>query len=67
MTDKLVFIADQNDAFCKVVTGWLEEVGLQTKIFNDTELCLNTIDQNPSAICMEMNTEGSVGLSGLNF
>ncbi|MBT4128548.1 MAG: sigma-54-dependent Fis family transcriptional regulator [Nitrospina sp.] len=67
MTDKLVFIADQNDAFCKVVTGWLEEVGLQTKIFNDTELCLNTIDQNPSAICMEMNTEGSVELSGLKF
>ncbi|HIL26650.1 MAG TPA: sigma-54-dependent Fis family transcriptional regulator [Nitrospinaceae bacterium] len=67
MTDKLVFIADQNDAFCKVVTGWLEEVGLQTKIFKDTELCLNLIDQNPSAICMEMNTEGSVGLSGLKF
>jgi DNA-binding NtrC family response regulator len=67
MTDKLIFIADQNDAFCKVVTGWLEEIGLTTQTFNDTELCLNTIDQNPSVICMEMNTEGSVGLSGLKF
>lgn len=67
MTDKLVFIADQNDAFCKVVTGWLEEIGLQAKTFSDTELCLNTIDQNPLVICIEMITEGSVGLSGLQF
>ena len=67
MADELVFIVDQNEAFCKEMTRWLHEVGFQTKIFEDTELCLNTIDQNPSTVCLDMNTAGSSGLSGLEF
>jgi len=67
VADELVFIVDQNEAFCKEMTGWLHEVGFQTKTFEDTELCLNTIDQNPSTVCLDMNTAGSSGLSGLEF
>ena len=67
MADELVFIVDQNEVFCKELTGWLHEIGFQTKTFEDTELCLNTIDQNPSAVCLDMSTTGSSGLSGLEF
>ena len=67
MANELVFIVDQNDALCKKVTGWLQEIGFQTKTFEDTELCLNTIDQSPSAVCLDMNTAGSSGLLGLEF
>ena len=67
MSDELVFIVDQNEAVCKQVTGWLKEAGFQAKTFDDTELCLNTIDQRPSTICLDMNTTGTSGLSGLEF
>ena len=64
MANELVFIVDENDALCKKVTGWLQEIGFQTKTFEDTELSLNTIDQSPSAVCLDMNTAGSSGLLG---
>ncbi|MBT3515593.1 MAG: sigma-54-dependent Fis family transcriptional regulator [Nitrospina sp.] len=67
MADKLIFIVDKNEAICKEVTAWLQEIGFQAKVFEDTELCFNTIDQNPSAICLDMNTSGPSGLSGLEF
>jgi DNA-binding NtrC family response regulator len=67
VADELVFIVDQNGALCKEVTGWLQEIDFQTKTFEDTELCLNTIDQSPSAVCLDMNTAGSSGLLGLEF
>jgi DNA-binding NtrC family response regulator len=67
VADELVFIVDQNGALCKKVTGWLQEIDFQTKTFEDTELCLNTIDQSPSAVCLDMNTAGSSGLLGLEF
>jgi FixJ family two-component response regulator len=37
MANELVFIVDQNDALCKKVTGWLQEIGFQTKTFEATE------------------------------
>jgi len=67
VADELVFIVDQNKVFCTELTGWLHEIGFQTRTFEDTELCLNTIDQNPSAVCLDMSTTGSSGLSGLEF
>jgi DNA-binding NtrC family response regulator len=67
VANNLIFIVDKNDSFCKEMTGWLQEIDFQTKTFEDTELCFNTIDQNPSAICLDMNTAGSSGLSGLEF
>jgi len=67
MTNKLVFIVDDNVTLCNKVTGWLQEIGFQTKNFKDTELCLNTLDQKPSAICLDINTTGSSGLSGIEF
>ena len=67
MANELVFIVDQNEVFCKELIRWLHEIGFQTKTFEDTELCLNTIDQNPAAVCLDMSTTGSSGLSGLEF
>ena len=67
MTDELVFIVDQDSAHCKEMIRWLQEESFQTKTFQDTELCLNTLDQNPSAICLDVNITGPSGLSGLEF
>jgi DNA-binding NtrC family response regulator len=67
MASKLIFIVDENDTHCKEVTGWLQKIGFQIKTFTDTELCLNTLDQKPSAICLNINTAGRSGLSGMEF
>ena len=67
MTNKLVFLVDENVNLSNKVTGWLQEIGFQTKTFKDTELCLNTLDQKPSAICLDINTSGPSGLSGMEF
>ena len=67
MANELIFIVDQDQAHCDKVIFWLEEEGFQTKTIRDTELCLNTLDQNPSAICLDVNIKGSSGLSGLEF
>ena len=63
MANELIFIVDQDQAHCDKVIFWLEEEGFQTKTIRDTELCLNTLDQNPSAICLDVNIKGSSGLS----
>ncbi len=67
MANELIFIVDQDQSHCDKVTLWLEEEGFQTKTIRDTELCLNILDQNPAAICLELNIHGSSGLSGLEF
>ena len=67
MANELVFIVDQDNTHCKEITRWLQEESFQTKSFQDTELCLNTLDQNPSAICLDVNIVGPSGLSGLEF
>jgi len=67
MANELIFIVDQDQSHCDKVTLWLEEEGFQTKTIRDTELCLNILDQNPAAICLDLNIHGSSGLSGLEF
>ena len=67
MANELIFIVDQDDAHSKKLTQWLEEGQFQIKTFQDTELCLNTLDLNPSAICLDLNIAGASGLSGLEF
>ena len=67
MANELVFIVDQDDAHNEKLIQWLQEEQFQTKIFRDTELCLNTLDLNPSAICLDVNIAGTSGLTGLEF
>jgi DNA-binding NtrC family response regulator len=67
MANELIFIVDQDQAHCDKLILWLQAEGFQTKTIRDTELCLNTLDQNPSAICLDINIKGSSGLSGLEF
>ena len=67
MANELVFIVDQDQSHCNKVTLWLQAEGFQTKTIRDTELCLNILDQNPAAICLDLNIKGSSGLSGLEF
>ena len=67
MANELVFIVDQDSIHCKKITQWLQEESFKTKTFQDTELCLNTLDQNPSAICLDVDIAGPSGMSGLEF
>jgi len=67
MANELVFIVDQDEAHSEKLTQWLREGRFQIKTFQDTELCLNTLDLNPSAICLDVNIVGASGLSGLEF
>ena len=65
MANELVFIVDQDSAYSEKLTQWLQEGHFQTKTFQDTELCLNTLDLNPSVICLDLNIAGTSGLSGI--
>ena len=67
MASELVFIVDQDNVHSKKLTHWLEEGQFLVKNFHDTELCLNSLDLNPSAICLDINISGASGLSGLEF
>ena len=68
MANELIFIVDQDTTHSDQLTHWLQEAGrFQTKTFQDTELCLNTLDLKPSAICLDINILGTSGLSGLEF
>ena len=67
MANELIFIVDQDNAHSEKLTQWLKEGSFQTETFKDTELCLNTLDLNPSAICLDINISGASGLSGLEF
>jgi DNA-binding NtrC family response regulator len=67
MANELIFIVDQDQSHCDKLTLWLQAEGFQTKTIRDTELCLNMLDQNPAAICLDLNIKGSSGLSGLEF
>ena len=67
MANELIFIVDQDQTHCDKVILWLQEEGFKTKTITDTELCLNTLDRNPSAICLDVNIKGTSGLSGLEF
>ena len=50
MANELVFIVVQDNAHSEKLTQWLQEARFHIQTFQDTELCLNTLDLNPSAI-----------------
>ncbi|MCH8157147.1 MAG: sigma-54-dependent Fis family transcriptional regulator [Nitrospinae bacterium] len=62
MANEQVFIVDQDISHCEALTRWLEEEGYRVQAFQDGELCLNTLDENPSAICLDVNMPGTSGL-----
>ncbi|KMP11686.1 hypothetical protein UZ36_03440 [Candidatus Nitromaritima sp. SCGC AAA799-C22] len=65
MTSELVFIIDQDTSHSAEVTRWLEEGGFRVQTFQNIELCLNMLDENPAVICLDVNLPGSSGLEVL--
>ena len=55
MANELLFVVDDDRSHSKTLTLWLEEQGYRVEVFQDGELCLNMLDENPSAICLDFN------------
>ena len=55
---KLLFIVDNDVPHRKMMTNWLEDQGYKVKVFDNGELCLNSLDENPGAICLDINMPG---------
>ena len=65
--DELLFIVDNNERRSDVLhrqemTQWLKEKGYQVRVFEDGELCINSLEENPSAIFLDINVPGMAGL-----
>ena len=45
-----------------MMAGWLKDQGYQVKVFDNGELCLNTLDENPGAICLDINMSGGLDI-----
>ena len=45
-----------------MMAGWLQDQGYQIKVFDNGELCLNTLDENPGAICLDINMSGGLDI-----
>lgn len=51
----LLFIVDMDSPHRNMMAEWLEDQGYRVKVFDNGELCLNTLDENPGAICLDIN------------
>ncbi len=65
MANELLFIVDHDLTHRKMMTQWLEEDGYRVMVFDNGELCLNMLDENPSAICLDINVPDVAGLEVL--
>ena len=54
-TRDLLFVVDTDIPHRDMMVGWLEEQGYRVKVFDNGELCLNMLDENPGAICLDIN------------
>ena len=45
-----------------MMAGWLKDQGFQVKVFDNGELCLNSLDENPGAICLDINMSGGLDI-----
>jgi DNA-binding NtrC family response regulator len=61
-TKELLFVVDTDISHQKMMVGWLRDQGYQVKVFDNGELCLNMLDENPAAICLDINMSGLSGL-----
>ena len=54
-TKDLLFVVDTDTPHRDMMAGWLQDQGYRVKVFDNGELCLNTLDENPGAICLDIN------------
>ena len=59
---KLLFIVDSDLPHRKMMTNWLKDQGYKVKVFDNGDLCLNCLDENPGVICLDINIPGLPGL-----
>ncbi|MBT7708747.1 MAG: sigma-54-dependent Fis family transcriptional regulator, partial [Nitrospina sp.] len=59
---ELIFVVDTDITHRQMMVGWLKDQGYQIKVFDNGELCLNMLDENPAAICLDINMPGLSGL-----
>ena len=54
-TKELLFVVDTDIPHREMMAGWLRDQGYRVKVFDNGELCLNMLDENPDAIFLEIN------------
>ena len=54
-TKDLLFVVDTDTPHRDMMAGWLQDQGYRVKVFDNGELCLNTLDENPRVICLDIN------------
>jgi DNA-binding NtrC family response regulator len=61
-TQELLFVVDTDIPHRKMMVGWLEDQGYRVKVFDNGELCLNMLDENPGAICLDINMSAGLDI-----
>jgi two-component system, NtrC family, response regulator AtoC len=61
-TKELLFVVDTDITHRKMMAGWLQEQGYRVRVFDNGELCLNMLDENPAAICLEINMSSGLDI-----
>jgi DNA-binding NtrC family response regulator len=59
---ELLFVVDNDIPHREMMASWLEDQGYKVKVFDNGELCLNCLDENPGVICLDINMPGLSGL-----
>ena len=59
---ELLFVVDNDIPHREMMASWLEDQGYKVKVFDNGELCLNCLDENPSVIYLDINMPGLSGL-----
>ena len=62
---KLLFVVDNDIPHREMMASWLEDQGYKVKVFDNGELCLNCLDENPGVICLDINMPGLSGIETL--
>jgi len=61
-TKELLFVVDTDNPHRKMMAGWLRDQGYRVKVFDNGELCLNMLDENPDAICLDINMSAGLDI-----
>ena len=61
-TKELLFVVDTDIPHRKMMVGWLQAQGYRVKVFDNGELCLNMLDENPDAICLDFNMSAGLDI-----
>ena len=60
-TEQLLFVVDTDIPHREMMVGWLQDQGYRVMVFDNGELCLNMLDENPGAICFGHKYAGIIG------